>query len=224
MRLILDKAIKAAGGREKIEKLRAITWKGKAEFEDAGKQVSLRHEGSVQGWDDCRVDLEIQLDGKSIAVLLVMKGDKIWVSAGGETKDVSKDREAGLLRGLLYGLRLPQMLVALAKDKGGRLSHLGELKVGNRDAVGLSISRKGRPDVSLFFDKKSGLPLKSSLRIQTANRQEKDFDFLFTDYKDYGGLKHFTKITIRVDGQDSVAELSELQAPGELDASLFDRP
>jgi hypothetical protein len=224
MKQILARAIKAAGGEAKVAKLRAMGWKGTAAFTVGDQQLSLKHDVSAQGWDQYRLDLEIQVNGNGRPILLVLNGDKIWVSVDGKARDISKDREANFVRGFLYALRLPQMLPAVGRDKEAKLSHLGELKVGDCDAVGLSISRKGRPDVSLFFDKKNGLPVKSATRLKTPDRQEKDFEFLFTDYKDFDGLKHFTKITVRVDGQDYVTELSEVQVHDELDSSLFGRP
>jgi hypothetical protein len=224
LKKILDRAIKAEGGLEKVAKLRAMSWKGKADFEVAGQQISLKHEVSAQGWDQYRLDLDLQVNGNPQTLIVVQNGNKIWRSVGGNVQDISKDRDIGLVRGFFYAIRLPQMLPEVARDKMVKLSHLGELKVGDHDTVGLSISRKGRPDLNVFFDKKSGLPVKSSVRLTVPGGQEKEFEFRFSQYKDFDGLKHFTKITIRVDEQDYVTELSAIQAPGELDASLFDQP
>jgi hypothetical protein len=221
---LLDRAIKAQGGREKVAKLRAMTWKGKADFEVAGQQISLKHDVSAQGWDQYRLELDLSINGNPQTLVVVQNGNKFWRSVGGNVKDISKDREVSFLRGFLYGMRLPQMLPAVAKDKEVKLSHLGELKVGDHETVGLSISRKGRPDLNIFFDKKSGLPVKSSVRLTVPGGQEKEFAFLFGEYKDFDGLKHFTKITIHVDDQDYVTELSEVQAAGELDADVFKQP
>jgi hypothetical protein len=220
---VLDKAIKAAGGQAKVARLRAVTFKGKADLTIGDEQINLNHEVSARGWDKYRVQLEVQSNGRNVTILLVMNGDKAWATEAGKVKE-AKAKEIGFVRDFFYALRLPQMLPAVQKDKAFRASHLGEVKVGERGAVGLAFTRKGRPDVSVFFDKKNGLPVKSVVRLKTPNNQEKEVELLFTDYKEFDGLKHCSKITVRVDGQDYPTELTELQTPEQLDADLFARP
>ena len=155
-------------------------------------------------------------------LLLVVNGNKAWASVRGKVEDV-KGKDLAPIREVFYGLRMVQMLPAL-KGKDFKLSHLGELKVGDRATVGLSISRKDRPDVNLFFDKDNGKPLKAAFRIKTPDGQEKEVELLYDNYKNFDGLKHFTKMTLKFDGMDFVTEFSEIRAPGELEASLFARP
>jgi hypothetical protein len=223
MRQILDKAIKATGGTTRVAKLQGLIWKGTTPIDIGGQQITLKHEGSVQGWNKYRLDLEVQVSGQSQPLVLVMNGPKAWATdGGGKTKEV-KGKEIAPVRDFFYGLRLVEMLPEL-KGKGFKLSHLGELKVGQRNTVGLAISKKGQPDVNLFFDKENGRPLKSAFRIKTPDGQEKELELFYDNYKDFGGLKHFTKMTLKFDGQDFVTEFSEISAAGELEASLFDRP
>jgi hypothetical protein len=220
---VLDKAIKAAGGEANAGKLRAMTWKGSSTLNIGGNELSLKHDVSAQGWDQYRLELEVQAEGQAQNITIVVTGDKIWVmTPDGKVKDEKK--EAGFVKGFLYGLRATQMLPALRQGKGMQFSHLGEVKVADHDAVGLSVTQKGRPDLHLFFDKGTGLPLKSEVRLKTPDGQERQFEFLLDNYKEFDGLKHATKITVRVDGTDYVTELSEVQARGELDASTFAKP
>jgi hypothetical protein len=221
-RQILDKAIKAAGGAAKVAKLRNVTWKGTANIEEGGMQATITHEGSSQGWDKYRVDLTAQIGGRNEAILMVLNGDKAWASKDGKVKEAPA-KEIGVVRDFFYAWRVVQMLPAL-KDKAVKLSHLGEVKVGDRPAVGLLVSQTGRPDVSLFFDKENSLPLKSVVRLKVPNDQEKELEYLFSAYKDFDGLKHFTKITFRADSKEYVTELSEIRTPAELDATLFAKP
>jgi hypothetical protein len=41
--------------------------------------------------------------------------------------------------------------------------HLGDVKVGDKPALGIGVSHKNHKDVSLFFDKETGLPAKSEV-------------------------------------------------------------
>jgi hypothetical protein len=223
VRQILDRAIKATGGAAKVSRLRAVSWQGSATFaEPGGNEIALKFEGSAQGWDQYRLEAEAQENGQTVKLLLVVNGAKAWALERGVVKEAPKD-EIGPVRDFLYGLRAVQMLPAL-KGKGVGLSHLGELKVADRAAVGLAVSQNGRPEVHLFFDKANGLPLKSSVRLKLPDGREKELEFLFADYKDFDGLRHFTKVTVRLDERDTVAELSEVRPLGELDASAFARP
>ena len=115
------------------------------------------------------------------------------------------------------------MLPAL-KDKAYTLSPLGEVKVGTQAAMGLSISHNDRKDVSLFFDKESGLPLKSEVRVADPQGKEITVEFLYSDYKDFGGVKLCSKVSIKVDDMDFKMELSEIKGVDKVDASQFDRP
>jgi hypothetical protein len=218
---ILDKAIKAMGGQAKVGKLNAAGWKGTTTFDAGGQQLTLNFDGSALGWDKQRIDLDIQVNGRNENLLAVINGDKGWVSVGGKVNDL-KGKELAPVRDFFYGMRLVQMLPIL-KGKDFKLAHLGELKIGERSAVGLSVTSKGRPAVSLFLDKESGRPLKTAFRI-TADNQEKELELLYDNYKDFDGLQHFTKMIVKLDGMEIVTELSEIRAPGELEASLFDRP
>jgi hypothetical protein len=219
---ILDKAIKALGGDAKVAKLMAAGWKGTTNFEIDGQQITLKHEGSGLGFGRVRLDVDLQVNGQTQALLLVINGDKAWLSAGGRVNDL-KGKELAPIRDAAYGMRLVHLLPAL-KAKDVKLAHLGELKVGDRATVGLSITRKGRPDVNLFFDKESGKPRKAAFRIKSADNQEKEMELLYDNYKDFDGLTHFTKMTLKFEGKDIITELTEITAPGELEATLFDRP
>jgi hypothetical protein len=219
---VIDKAIKAIGAAVKVDKLRAVTWKGTAKIEAGGAQIAINHEGSSDGPDKFRLELQVEVGGQNQNIMAVINGDKGWASEGGKVKEASA-KEIGPVRDALYALRLIQLLPAL-KDKSFKLSHLGEVKVAERPAVGLSVSRKGRPDVSLFFDKDNGLPVKVAFRLSIRAGQEKELECLFSDYKDFDGLKHCTKLTFIVDGQEHVVELSEVRAVGELEPALFAKP
>src|SRR5205823_3622717 len=97
-------------------------------------------------------------------------GDNAWISADGQTKEFP-NKDLPFLKDLLYAVRLPQMVPAL-RDKDFKLGHLGEINIKDQPAVGLSIAHKDHKDVSLFFDKKEGLPLKSEIRLMTPGGKE----------------------------------------------------
>ena len=54
--LILDKAIKALGGEEKLSKATAISWKSKATIKVNGKDTEFNTEVTIEGLDHHRTE------------------------------------------------------------------------------------------------------------------------------------------------------------------------
>jgi len=129
-----------------------------------------------------------------------------------------------MITGMLYAMRMPQTLPALL-DKDIKLSPLGEVKVGDRAALGVTVTHKDRKDVSLFFDKETGLPAKSEIRLTDPRGREINFEFQYHDYKEVNGLKHPMRLNIKLENKvDAVMELSELKTDAKLEPSLFAAP
>ena len=218
---LLEKAIKAVGGQAKVEQLKNLTWKGKFSIEENGQQIAVNLDGSLQGWDRQRLDLEVNANGQTENIVLVINGKKGWIKVRNNITDIGK--ELSVFTQVVFAVRGPQLLAGL-KDKTFQLSHLGEIKIGDQEAVGLRISRKGAPDLNVFFSKKTYLPLKADTRITEPQGKEIDMEILFGDSKDFGGLKHFTKLTFKADGKVVTMELSDLRPGAQLEANIFNRP
>ena len=78
---------------------------------------------------------------------------------------------------------------------------------------------------SLYFDKEAGLPVKCDTKIMEPGGKEASLEFFFSEHKDIGGVKHFMKLMVRVDGKETVEfELSELKLNEKLDDSQFAKP
>src|SRR5262249_43495715 len=132
---------------------------------------------------------------------------------------------AAVIRADLYALHLVRTLVPL-KEKPYALAPLGELKIGTQETVGVKISRKGHADVDLYFDKQSGLPVKcAQLLKETKDGPEVSHEFFFSDYKQAGGFKLFTKIILKRDDKMwFTLTLSDVKGEEKLDGSLFVKP
>jgi hypothetical protein len=221
-RALLDKAIKAMGGEAKLAKLGTASVKGKLTASEGGQNLEITLEGIWQGLQQYRADVEVQEGGTNFKGVLVFNGDKGWLKKMCNTEDAPPG-VVPFIRNIFYAGRMPQLLPSL-KDKAYTLSLLGEVKVGTEDAVGLSISHKDRKDVSLFFDKKTGLPLKSEIRLADPRDKEITVEFHYRDYKDFDGLKLCGKIGIKLDNKDITMELSEIKSIEKVEDSQFDRP
>jgi hypothetical protein len=103
---------------------------------------------------------------------------------------------------------------------------VGEEKIDDKPAVSILVSRKGHPDVTLFFDKGSGLLVKSLTQVwDEFTDKEVAQEVLFLDYKDTDGRKVFNKMQIKRDGKMFIEEeFSDQQSSGKLDPKLFEKP
>src|SRR4029078_572410 len=112
-------------------------------------------------------------------------------------------------------------LLTSIQEKPFQLSPLGEIKVGDRPAVGVRGIHKDHKDVGLYFDKETGLPVKSEVRLKTPDGKEVMIEYRYVDYKDMDGLKHPTKIVVKADDKEFTLEVSEVKAEGTVDESVF---
>ena len=82
---ILDKAIKALGGEEKLTKIKAVAWKGKGKMIVGGDQEhEFTSQTTAQGLDRFKSELEVEgVFGRQVKMLSILNGDKVWLSVGG---------------------------------------------------------------------------------------------------------------------------------------------
>src|SRR5688572_13987300 len=84
-RKIIEKAVKAHGGQDKLDKLPASTVKFKGTFHGTGEAIAVTGEISTQGNDKQRVEMEIDAGGMKIPIAIVVAGDKGWTKLGKDT-------------------------------------------------------------------------------------------------------------------------------------------
>jgi hypothetical protein len=220
---VIDHAVKAMGGAEAVGRMKSLTWKAKARITVNEVDATSTEDWSARGFDKYHADITLTLNDNTISGTLVVAGDKGWSKANDRTTELPKGLAPGLLRIFRTG-RLMHTL-PLLKDKRFTLSPLGELKIGDKDAIGVRVAEKNFPDVSLYFDKKTGLPLKAEVRATELDGDpERSYEFFFSDYKDFDGIKHPGKIVVHREGKKAVdAEISDVK-PQDLDNGLFEKP
>ena len=221
---LVAKAIKVSGGEAKVAPLKAGACKAKANFQEGGQQINATLDVAWNGWDQYRMTIAADFGGMAKNMLVVINGDQGWAKDTDNNQVKPAPKEAvPLITGMLYAMRMPHTLPALL-DKEMKLAPLGEIKIGDRAALGVTVTHKDRKDVSLYFDKENGLPVKSEIRLTDPNGKEMTFEFMYHDYKENNGLKHCTRINVKADGKDFALELSELKAQGKVEAGLFAAP
>jgi hypothetical protein len=208
---VLDKAIKALGGAEKLGKLETITWKskGKITFNDNDNDVSIQ--ATAQGLDHFRSEFEGEFGGNKVKGVSVINGTKAWRKFGDETMEMDADALANEKR-TLY-IQLTPILILPLKEKGFKVEMAGEEKVGDKPAAVLKVTGPDGKDFKLFFDKESGLPVKLTATVVGFNGEEFVQDTSYSDYKDFAGIKKATKVESKRDGQKFISqEITEFKA------------
>jgi hypothetical protein len=222
---VIDKAIKAHGGAEKLEKVKALTFKMKGKFYGMGEEgIDFTGEFASQEPDKSRVEISGEVMGTKFKFVQVVNGDKGWKQIMDNTEELDKEGIAEAKEALHAGA--VGRLVTL-KKKGFNLEPLGEVKIGDKPAIGVRVTRKGYRDVSLFFDKKTNLMVKSERVIKDleAGGKEVTQEELYEDYKEVKGTQHAHKITIKRDGKKHVdGEMSDFKPAEKLDENTFAKP
>jgi hypothetical protein len=216
-RKIVDKAIVAMGGEANLAKYKAMTFKGKGTFYGMGQGLPYTGDWAAEPPHRFRMSIEG-------AFILVLNGDKGWVSAGGATSEMTKEQlEATKEDNYAHWVTLLTPL----KDKGFSLSAIGEEKIENRPAVGVKVTHKGHRDINIYFDKETNLLVKVSRRATPADQGGKEVlvEQFLSDYKEVNGVKVAAKMVDKRDGQPYVdGEIFDVKLAEKLDDKVFDKP
>jgi len=222
-RAILEKAVKAHGGAKILSKFRASHSRSKGKIH-LGAGLNFTAEEDIQLPDKYRSDIQLDVNGMNISITQVFDGTKGWVDTMGKTVDLD-DKTNTEIKEILHATRVGN-LVDVLRDKSFKLAPLGEAKVKDKDAIGVRISLEGRRDVNLYFDKGSGLLVKTEGRgLDPINKQEINQEKYFSDYHDVAGRQTPRKVEVHNDGKLFVeAEVLEIQLLEKHDDSKFKRP
>jgi hypothetical protein len=168
---LIAKGIKAHGGEEALTKYQAATMKNKGTIDLPGVgKIEFTQEVSYMLPDKFRDSTDLTINGMNISVLTLVNGDTISLELNGNKMDPPEAAKTALkdVRHLLKVGRL----VPLVKEKGYEFAPIGEAVVEGKPAVGVRVSAKDRKDVSLYFDKETGLLAKLEHRTAKAGTGE----------------------------------------------------
>jgi RNA polymerase sigma factor (sigma-70 family) len=224
VRAIINQAIKAQGGETNLAKLRIVRQKGTyRRFIDTTQGKTLfSWETITQEPDRFKNVQQGEIDGQKMSMTILFKGNQGWISMDGQTQEMDQEMVASTKEDL-YADRIASLLPL--KGKEYQLSLLAEAMVNGRPAVGVKVAAKGRPDLSLFFDKETGLLAKRERRVADGMGGHVTEIFFFSDYQETAKVKVARKIATFADDKH-VAELriSEVEFLDKVEDKAFDPP
>jgi hypothetical protein len=219
----IEKAIKAHGGEENLSKYKASQAKGKGTISIMGMDIDFTFESSVQVPNKVRTDLKLDVMGNKVLVSRGYDGKTAWSSEAGMLRELEGDQLADV-KDEVFGNYI-ESLVPLLKDAQFKLESAGETKVEDKPAVGVKVSAKGHKDVTLFFDKESGMIVMVKSKSKDITMKEVDSEAFPRDYKDVNGVKTSMKVMIKHDGKKFLEiEQTEAKNSEKLDDKIFTKP
>ena len=221
---ILDKAIKALGGEEKLTKASVHSWKAKGKRHAGAEQPEQEIQVTANGLDHFRREFNRREPNlPQLSLILVIAGDKGWQK---NSKGLTELDAATLARfkQAFYLQVIPITLMPL-REKGFKLEAAGAENVGDKPAVVLKVTAPDGKDFTLFFDKESGLPVKEVATMTSPAGRENSVESTFLDYKDMGGIKKATRIEMKINGEpSSEMEITEFKILDKVDPETFAEP
>jgi hypothetical protein len=221
-RAIVEKAIKAHGGAENLDKYKAGRMKSKGVVVIADMEITVVGTSVFQLPDKSKSQLEMEAGGMKIAVVQVINGDRLSLTVGGMKREEMGEAQIAEARTALY-LQTLYQLTPLLKEPF-TLKALGESKFQDKPVLGVQVSSKGHKDVKLYFDKQSGLLVRLERPgLEPVSMQEVPTEQVFSDFKEFGGLKRPTKTVIFQDGKKFLeSEVLEYKPLENVDAKEFE--
>jgi len=215
--VLVDQAIKAHGGADALNKAQALVRTGVGTMTLFGETTPFTDEVSWSLPERLRVVMDLN---KQMRMTIVVNGDKAWQSAGGPSIELSGERVTEM-REEVYVIWVATL--APLKKEPFMLSVLPEIKVSGEPAIGVKVISKAKPELKLYFDKKTNLLVKIERRA-TQLGQKVDKEYLYSDHKEFDGVKLPTKLAELISGR----KLSELTVTAyklkKVDDSVFAKP
>jgi hypothetical protein len=117
-----------------------------------------------------------------------LRPPEVWWNGGKDIAAGNTDRTDKTY--LVWAWTLAPLL-----EKDSKLALLPDLDVDGRTAAGLKLTREGRRDLSLYFDKESG---------RLARIDWRTFHITFDDWKEHDGVRYPAKAVVRTNKDKSI--------------------
>jgi hypothetical protein len=222
-RAIIEKAVKAHGGQERLSRIRADQVQVKGNLLVEGTQTPFVGETTVQLPGQFKNVIRLMTPKGQVTVVQILNGDKVLVTIDGQPQKL----EAAALADIRETFQMNRAirLVPLLTDRTYELGALAEIKVNDRPALGVRVTAKGRHELRLFFDKETSLLVKSEHTIDAGEGKEVRQEVFYGDFRELGGYKRPVKLVALRDGKKVMeAELTDVKYFDKIDDAEFTKP
>jgi hypothetical protein len=223
-RALIDQAVLAQGGEAALSKWPAATAKLKGIFHGQRDKLVFFFTGEVatHGADRFRYFVDGEVAGRKFRLGYVFNGNRGWIQVDGRTRECTPEELYELQEDVYAGW--VASLVPL-KDPAFTLAPAGEVAVNARPALGVRVSSPGHRDVTLFFDKATGLVVKSQTRAKDDRGEEATYETFRSGYRLVQGTQQPMKLAVLRDGKPYLTwEVTDYRLAEALADGMFAKP
>jgi hypothetical protein len=225
-RALILKAVKAHGGKETLKKHLGAQAKYKGDVEVMGVKAKVEGEIFINFPDRSKNVIGVEINNMKVDIQQGFDGKVLWISVLGKTQEIN---DKDLIAEAKENMHAEQVAGLIDLDtKDYKLAPLGEMKVMDKPAVGVRVSREGKRDVNLWFDKQSHLLLKSEHRGKDPFNPmggEANVEKYFQGYKAVMGIQTPARMEVHTDGKKMLdMEITETRYHERLDDTYFAKP
>lgn len=220
---VVDRAIEALGGEARLARVNAMTWKANGKIVLDTHTNDFTVHAIVRGLDLYRSEFKGEFNGNAVSGVTVVNGDKGWRKFGDNFITLEGDMLANEKRAI--SLQVVPTLIVPLKGKGFTVQSEPDRELGGKPAAVVKAIGPDGKDFTLFFDKESGLPVRTEARVVGFQGQEFTQETTLSGYKIFDGVKKATKIESKRDGQPFVeVEITEFKVLEKVDDATFAEP
>jgi hypothetical protein len=219
---IIDKAIRASGGEDRLKGLTGFTYKTRTVFE---KGPTWSYEYAADLPLRYRSEIKAGPTG-SIRSIVVINGDQGWLKMGADTTPYPPTFLDSMKKHTIRYLG-PRSILRLRDRLSNprcQFSTVAECTIDGHPAVGLRMKLQDGPQETWYFDKETGLLLKEESVTKRFEGEDTVYATTCSDYKMIDGFQMACKVANYQDGKlTSTRELLDFKA-GTPDPEAFAKP
>lgn len=218
-----DKVLKAAAkDPADLKKLRIHTVKATGISKTTGEPVPATLEIAASWPGQMRLAFEFNAGAMKTGVTLCGSNDRGWRKVmNTPTEDLSIE-QLNDVRTDAYAIWVATLTTL--GDGDTKLAIANKIKLDSDNLVGLKVTRRPWPEITLYFDGKSSLLRKMSYRGRESGATLAK-DIVFDGHKEVNGLMLPTRQSTSIEGKEIFAWATlEYTFPEKLDAKLFEKP
>jgi hypothetical protein len=220
-----DRAIKAqAKDPADLKKFRVHTFKAKgvSKLKDPDHPEPATWDVAAAWPANIRLTWELGDTDKKTRFTLISTGDRGWQSGTNNPTQELMLEVLNDVRTDAYAIWVSTLTTLT--DAETTLTYAGKSKLNDQPVLGLKVSRRPWPDITLYFDEKTSLLRKMAYRSREAGVLLNK-EFLYDGYKEVNGLMVATKHRTIIQGRE-IANWTEVEYafPDKIDPKTFEKP
>jgi outer membrane lipoprotein-sorting protein len=219
---VIEKAIHARGGADRLAKIKAIKYKSKGTVHVGGQDAEYKGEFTIQFPDQTRSEIDTEFGSQAMRIVVVLNRDKGWMKFGDQSQEMPDDQLKSQ-RDEVFANYLTTLTPLLNKDI--KITVIPDAKVNDKPADGVSVTAKDHKEIKLYFDKDSHLLIKREMQSNDGMGNDVKQESFYSDYKEIDGIKQPMKLLVKRDGEPFLdGTVSEFKVLDKVEAKDFNEP